>query len=94
MVMTLPAILFGLVVAFLTAALFHVLRGGSGWRLLLNLLLSSLGFALGQWAGIWFGLRLYQFGVLDIGTGLLGSVLILLLGDWLSRIETQRKTGV
>ncbi|MBI2333512.1 MAG: hypothetical protein HYU84_15385 [Chloroflexi bacterium] len=45
--MTLPAILFGLVVAFLAGALFHAVRGGGGWRLLLHLGLGAAGFALG-----------------------------------------------
>jgi hypothetical protein len=91
---TVPSILFGLVVALLAGALFHALRGGSGWRLLLNFGLSAFGFALSQLAGMQFGLTLYQFGMLDIGIGLIGSVLMLLLGDWLSRIETPKKTGV
>jgi hypothetical protein len=92
--MTLPAILFGLVVALLAGALFHALRGGDGWRLLLNLGLSTLGFALGQVAGMWCGFILYEFGTLDLGAGLIGSILILVLGDWLSRIEMQNKPGV
>lgn len=89
--MTLPAILFGLVVAFLAGALFHALRGGSGWRLLLNLGLSVLGFTLGHAAGMWFGITLFRFGVLDIGLGVIGSLLLLGTGDWLSRTKP---TGV
>jgi len=85
--MTLPAILFGLVVAFTAGALFHVIRGGSGLRLLLNLVFSALGFALGQAAGMWLGVVLYQLGVLDIGMGAAGSVVLLVIGDWLSRIK-------
>lgn len=92
--MTLPAILFGLVAAFTAGALFHVVRGGSGWRLLFNLLLSALGFALGQAAGMWLGVVLYQFGVLDIGMGAAGSAALLILGDWLSRIKPTNESGV
>jgi len=92
--MTLPAILFGLVMAFSAGALFHVVRGGNGWRLLLNLVLSALGFALGQAAGIWFGVVLYKFGVLDIGMAAAGSVALLVIGDWLSRIKPTDESSV
>lgn len=82
---TVPSILFGLVVALLAGALFHALRGGSGWRLLLNFGLSILGFALGQVTGMWFSITLYKFGVLDLGMGILGSILFLAAGAWLVR---------
>jgi len=82
---TFPAALFGLVTALLVGALFHALRGGSGWRLLLYLGLSILGFALGQVAGIFFGWVLFKFGMLDIGLGMVGSAVILLAGNWLIR---------
>lgn len=92
--MTLPAILFGLVVSFLAGALFHTLRGGGGWRLLLHLGLGAAGFALGQAVGIWFGFILLKFGVLDIGMGVIGSLILLGVGDWLSRIKPVDKSGV
>ena len=92
--MTLPAILFGLIVAFLTGALFHAVRGGGGWRLLLHLGLGAAGFALAQAAGIWFGFVLFKFGVLDLGGGVIGSLLLLGVGDWLSRIKPADKSSV
>lgn len=92
--MTVPVILFGLVVALLVGALFHALRGGSGWRLLFHFGLSALGFALGHVAGIWFGLAVYRFGALDIGLGVIGSLLALGLGDWLSRIKPANQSSV
>lgn len=92
--MTLPVIFFGFTAAFLIGSLFHAVRGGNGWRLLGNLVLSALGFALGQAAGWWFGVSVYKVGVLDAGIGLVGSVLILILGDWLSRVKPPNKSGV
>ena len=92
--MTLPGILFGLVVALLAGALFHAVRGGGGWRLLLHFGLSVLGFALGQMVGIWFGMILFKFGTLDIGSGVIGSLLLLGAGDWLSRIKPTNESGV
>jgi len=92
--MTLPALLLALLITLLCGALFHMLRGGSGWRLLLYLGLSTLGFALGQLLSMWLGWSLFMFGALDIGMGVIGSVAILMLGEWLSRIEVQKESGV
>ncbi len=92
--MTLPLILLALLIALLLGALFHILRGGSGWRLLLYLVSSVLGFALGQGLSTWLGWRLLTFGALDVGAGLIGSFIFLMLGDWLSRIENKNENRV
>ena len=92
--MTLPAILFALLIALLLGALFHALRGGGGWRLLLHLVLSAIGFALGQLVSIWVGYLLLKFGVLDLGSGVIGSLIVLGVGDWLSRIKPNNESGV
>jgi uncharacterized membrane protein YeaQ/YmgE (transglycosylase-associated protein family) len=89
--MTLPALLFGLVIALLTGALYHAARGGGGGRLFLYIFLSIAGFALGQWVSMAYGWWVYPFGVLDIGVGVIGSVLVLILGDWLSRVEAEKR---
>lgn len=86
--MTIPALLFALLIALLCGVLFHLLRGGGGWRLLLYIGLSVLGFTLGQAVSMWLGWNLFMFGALDIGMGVIGSLVFLTLGDWLSRIET------
>jgi hypothetical protein len=88
--MTLPLLLFALLIALLCGAMFHILRGGSGWRLLLYFGLSILGFAIGQGISMWCGWHLLMFGSLDIGMGVIGSLVFLAFGDWLSRIETTR----
>lgn len=92
--MTLPLTLFALLIALLAGALFHILRGGSGWRLLLYLILSVLGFAAGQALSMWRGWYLLHFGALDIGVGLIGSFIFLAAGDWLSRIENKNENRV
>jgi hypothetical protein len=91
---TLPMFLFALLIALLCGLLFHVLRGGNGWRLLLYFGLSALGFSVGQWVSIARGWHLLAFGALDIGMGIIGSVVFLALGEWLSRIETKNESGV
>jgi len=92
--MTLPVLLFALLISMLCGTLFNILRGGSGWRLLLCFGLSALGFAIGQWISTARGWHLFMFGALDIGVGLVGSLVFLSAGDWLSRIETKNKSGV
>jgi hypothetical protein len=92
--MTLPLLLFALLLALLCGALFHTLRGGSGWQLLLYLFMSVLGFAAGQGLSMWRGWHFLTFGALEIGAGLIGSLLFLALGDWLSRIESNEKNSV
>ncbi len=92
--MTLPLVLFALLIVLLCGALFHILRGGSGWRLLLYFGLSALGFAAGQGVSMWRGWNLLMFGALDIGMGVIGSLIFLVLGDWLSRIDTTTESSV
>ena len=92
--MTLPTLLFALLIALLCGVLFHIFRGGSGWRLLLYLGLSLLGFAIGQWIHTWQGWNLFVFGALDIGMGVTGSAAFLVAGEWLSRIEVNKESGV
>jgi hypothetical protein len=83
--MTLPALLFALLVALLYGALYHLVRGGGFWRLVLCLRLSILGFAAGHLVGMWRGWLLLPLGTLNLGLSSIGSILVLLIGDWLSR---------
>lgn len=83
--MTLPSIVLGLVITVLLGALYHAIRGGGGWRLLLFIALSLIGFFLAQWPSVGFGWSLYSIGSLEVGLGGIGSVLFLTVGDWLIR---------
>jgi len=94
MITTLPTLVFALLVALLCGALYHFVRGGSGWYLLYYFICSMLGFAAGQGLSIWRGWFILKFGVLDIGMGVIGSLVFLVLGDWLSRIEVKNESGV
>lgn len=91
--MTIPTLLLAFLISILCGALYHFVRGheesSSGWRLLLYFGVSTLGFALGQWLGVWRGWTLFKFGSLEIGMGVLGSLLFLMLAEWLSRIEVK-----
>ena len=85
--MPLPSLLLGILLAVMCGVLYHALRGGSILRLALFIGLSCLGFAAGQGISSLSGYSVYEFGVLDVGSGLIGSLLLLALGDWLGRFE-------
>ena len=85
--MTIPTLLFALLIALLYGAAYHLIRGGGFWRLFLYFSLSIAGFVIGHLVGIWRGWVLIPLGSLNLGLSSIGSVMILILGDWLSRIE-------
>jgi hypothetical protein len=87
--MTLPTLLFALLVALFYGAVYHLVRDGGFWRLLLYFGLSILGFTLGHMIGIWRGWTFLPLGALNLGLSSLGSVMLLIFGDWLSRIEAR-----
>ena len=92
--MTLPSSLFALLIALLYGSLFHLVRGGNGWRLLFYLLLSVAGFVVGLMVGAWRDWALLMLGPINLGMGTIGSVVFLGVGDWLSRIEAKRESSV
>lgn len=87
--MTFPTMLFALLVALFYGALYHLVRDGGFWRLLLYFSLSILGFILGHLIGIWRGWTFLPLGALNLGLSSLGSIMILIFGDWLSHIEAR-----
>ena len=85
--MTIPTLVFALLIASLYGALYHLIRGGGPGRLFLYLLFSWVGFALGHLVGIWQAWLLLPMGQLNLGMSTLGSLLLLVGGDWVSRIR-------
>lgn len=92
--MTVPALLFALLVALLYGALYHFVRGGGFGRLLLFFILSIMGFVLGHLVGLWRGWVWIPVGSINLGVSSIGSLLILVLGDWLTRIEIRDESKV
>jgi hypothetical protein len=92
--MTLPTLLFALLIALFYGALYHLIRDGGFWKLLLYFSLSIFGFLAGHLFGIWRGWILIPLGALNLGLSSMGSILFLLLGDWLSRIEVPQRSKV
>jgi hypothetical protein len=51
------------------------------------LLLSWAGFALGHFVGLWQGWLLFPMGQLDLGLSIPGSLILLVVVDWISHIR-------
>ena len=84
--MTFPALIFALLIASLYGALYHLIRDGGLGRLILFIILSWIGFTLGHFVGLWKEWSLFPIGQINIGISSLGSLILLIMGDWASRI--------
>jgi hypothetical protein len=85
--MTLPVLIFGVVLSSLYGAVYHLLRGGSGKRLLAYLVAGWIGFWAGHLVGQVFGITFFSVGPLRLGMGTILALVALLLANWLA-IET------
>ena len=89
--MTIPSILLGLALATLYGSLFHLWRGGKLTHLALYVIMSWIGFWLGQWIAESFDLNFFSIGPLHLGMATLGSFFFIVLGHWLGRTNTPKK---
>jgi hypothetical protein len=89
--MSTPTILLGLILSTLYGALFHLWRGGNAGRLLLYLLLSWIGFWLGQLVGVYLNLDFDILGQLHLVVASLSSLLFLGIGYWLSLVQSDKR---
>lgn len=87
--MTLPSLILGLLIALLMGTLFHLWADGGLGHLLLYIALSVTGFGAGQWIGSSQGLQVLPVGPLDLGVAMVGSLLFMGAGHWLSLVRVQ-----
>lgn len=92
--MTVPALLVAALIALLYGALYHILRGGGVGQLLLYLGLSGLGFGAGHLVSLWLRWDFLPIGQINLGISSIGSLIILVIGDWLSRVESNPESKV
>jgi hypothetical protein len=92
--MTLPALLVALLFVLLYGALYHLLRDGGIGHLLLYLGLSAIGFGVGHLVSLWLRWDFIPLGQINLGISSIGSLIILVIGDWLSRIEASPESKV
>jgi hypothetical protein len=89
--MTIPSIFLGFVISTLYGSAYHMITGGRASRLLVSLIMGWIGFGIGQALGIHIGWDFVRLGQLFLGFASLSSILFLVLGHWLSRVEVNRK---
>jgi len=82
--MTLPAFLFGLLISVMFGASFHLWKDGGLSRLLLYLFLSNSGFWSGHTISNVIGWEFWKLGPIHLGFAILGTILFLGVGYWLS----------
>ena len=87
--MTLPSLVLGIICALLIGSLFHVVVDGGPARLLLYLLLSTVGFGMGHWIGSLQNWMFFTLGPLRLGSAICGSLLFLIVGHWLSKVTVE-----
>ncbi len=89
--MTLPNLLLGMLIATLYGTIFHLVRGGGPGRLALYLILSWIGFWSGHVVAFKFQWDFFSIGLLNLGMATVFSIVVLIIGHWLSLIEVERK---
>jgi hypothetical protein len=87
--MTTPAFIFCFLLASFLGAAFHFWKGGGGGRLLLNLILSWIGFFLGNWIGTSWQVSFLMIGPISGGFGTLGSLVFLFFSNWIIQLDTK-----
>jgi hypothetical protein len=92
--MTIPSLLVALLFILLYGAIYHLLRGGGMGRLLLYFGLSALGFGAGHLLSLWLNWDFFPMGQINLGLSSVGSLVILIVGDWLSRVESRTESKV
>jgi uncharacterized membrane protein YeaQ/YmgE (transglycosylase-associated protein family) len=89
--MSIPTLFLGLILSTLYGAIFHLWRGGNAGRLLLYLLLSWIGFWIGQIIGNLLNVSFDTLGQLHLVFATLGSLIFLSIGFWLSLVQAETK---
>ena len=92
--MPIPTLLVALLFVLLYGSIYHLLRGGGIGHLLLYLGLSALGFGGGHLISLWLRWDFMPIGQINLGISSIGSLIILVVGDWLSRIEASPESKV
>lgn len=90
--MTIPGLLLGTLAGALVGALVHLILGGNLLRLILCLGFGVGGFWLGHLGAEFIGLAILSYGPIHLGAGIAGSVLISLVGYWLTLVQPVKKS--
>lgn len=91
--MTLPFLLFALLLALGIGALYHFVRDGGPGHLLAYLVAGVAGFAAGHFIGAWRGWAFFVWGPYNLGMEALGALVLLVLADWLLHLPPRTDGG-
>ena len=89
--LTLPVFVFGIIISSLYGAAFHLWKNGGLGKLFFYIILSWLGFWTGHILSHLFNFKFIDIGPLHFGPATVGSLVLILLGHWLSKVNF--KTG-
>jgi len=87
--MTIPAFLLGSVLAAFYGALFHLVRGGSGGRLFLYVVVSGIAFWFGHLVANIIGLTFLSIGPVRVGLATIFTLVGLIGAEWLSAVDSR-----
>lgn len=87
--MTFSAFIYGTLIALLLGSAFHLWKGGSFGRIVLHNIMSFLGFWAGHFVGARANFSLWITGPISMGTAIIGSIIFLLVGHWLSLTDRE-----
>lgn len=87
--MTIPFLLFALLIALLIGALYHLVRGGGAGHLFAYLLASVIGFAAGHLIGAWREWAFFVWGPYNLGMEAAGALILLVATDWLLHLPSR-----
>jgi hypothetical protein len=89
--MTIPYLLFALLIALFIGTLYHLVRDGGLGHLLVFLVASVLGFIGGHFLGVWRGWQFLVWGRYNLGMEVLGSLIFLMISDWLLHLPPRTR---
>ena len=83
--MTFPAIIFSIIISSLYASVYHFMKGGNLFTLIIYIIVSVGGFFGGQYLADLLEISFFQLGTINFGVGSLCSLTLLFIGGWISR---------
>lgn len=89
--MTLPAFLFGMLIATVYGSAFHLFRGGGFGRLILDIIFSWVGFWCGHFLASRADWIFWSIGPLNLGMATVGSIIGIILGYWITNFKKMKK---